>query len=130
MRAEAVQAIDEMIGISARRSPLAGSSPNTYILFTSDNGLHMGEHRLAAGKQTAFETDIHVPLVVTGPGVPHGGVSRRSPRRSTSTPPSRKSRDARSPKSVDGRSLKPLLEGHDGRPAGGKRSWSSTTGPT
>ena len=32
----------------------------------------MGEHRLMPGKMTAFDTDIHVPLVVTGPGVAHG----------------------------------------------------------
>lgn len=32
----------------------------------------MGEHRLKPGKMTAFDTDIHVPLVVTGPGVVHG----------------------------------------------------------
>src|SRR4029079_11415406 len=26
------------------------------------------------GKQTAFDTDIHVPLIVSGPGVPAGKV--------------------------------------------------------
>ena len=47
--------------------------PNdTYIVFSSDNGLHTGEYRLTPGKLTAFDTDIHVPLVVTGPGVPAG----------------------------------------------------------
>src|SRR5262249_38258161 len=44
----------------------------TYIFFASDNGYHMGEHEQPPGKQTAFDTDIHVPLVVTGPGVPAG----------------------------------------------------------
>jgi len=47
---------------------------NTYVLFASDNGYHMGEHRLLPGKQTAFDTDIHVPLIVSGPGVPAGKV--------------------------------------------------------
>ena len=37
-------------------------------IFSSDNGLHTGEYRLMPGKLTAFDTDIHVPLVVTGPG--------------------------------------------------------------
>ncbi|MDQ6938195.1 MAG: sulfatase-like hydrolase/transferase, partial [Actinomycetota bacterium] len=45
---------------------------NTYLVFSSDNGYHMGEHRLRPGKQTAFDTDINVPLMVTGPGVPAG----------------------------------------------------------
>ncbi len=51
-----------------------GLARNTYFVFSSDNGYHMGEYRLDPGKQTAFDTDIHVPLVVTGPGVPAGRV--------------------------------------------------------
>ena len=44
-------------------------------MFSSDNGLHTGEYRLTPGKLTAFDTDIHVPLVVVGPGVP---IDRRT----------------------------------------------------
>lgn len=43
---------------------------DTYIVFSSDNGLHTGEYRLMPGKLTAFDTDIHVPLVIAGPGIP------------------------------------------------------------
>jgi N-acetylglucosamine-6-sulfatase len=49
-----------------------GVANNTYLVFSSDNGLHTGEYRLMPGKLTAFDTDIHVPLIVTGPGVPAG----------------------------------------------------------
>jgi arylsulfatase A-like enzyme len=49
-----------------------GIARDTYIVFSSDNGLHTGEYRLMPGKMTAFDTDIRVPLVVTGPGVPAG----------------------------------------------------------
>ena len=45
---------------------------NTYIVFASDNGFHLGQHRMPAGKQTPYETDIHVPLLVRGPGVRAG----------------------------------------------------------
>ena len=89
----------------------------------------MGEHRLAAGKQTAFETDIHVPLVVTGPGVPHGW---RLPQ-ITSTidlyPTFAQLAGASVPGAIDGRSLKPLLAGQTAAP-GARRCSSSTTGPT
>ena len=47
-----------------------GLTRDTYIVFSSDNGLHTGEYRLMPGKLTAFDTDIHVPLVVAGPGIP------------------------------------------------------------
>ena len=28
---------------------------NTYLILTSDNGYHLGEHRLGAGKMPAYE---------------------------------------------------------------------------
>jgi arylsulfatase A-like enzyme len=49
---------------------LTGRLNNTYVIFTSDNGFHLGQHRLPMGKQTPFEEDIHVPLVIYGPNVP------------------------------------------------------------
>jgi arylsulfatase A-like enzyme len=64
-----VLAIDEMIADLEAAVAAAGQEKYTYFVFSSDNGIHMGEHRLMPGKMTAFDTDIHVPLVVTGPGV-------------------------------------------------------------
>jgi arylsulfatase A-like enzyme len=49
-----------------------GLTSNTYVVFTSDNGLHRGEHRLRGGKNTAYEESIHMPFYVRGPGVPAG----------------------------------------------------------
>ncbi len=71
-RAQAVQAVDRMIGTIEETLAADGISRDTYLIFSSDNGLHTGEYRLMPGKLTAFDTDIHVPLVVVGPGVPEG----------------------------------------------------------
>ena len=71
-RAEAVQSVDRMIARIERVLQRDGVAANTYLVFSSDNGLHTGEYRLMPGKLTAFDTDIHVPLVVVGPGVPAG----------------------------------------------------------
>jgi hypothetical protein len=35
----------------------------------SDNGYHIGQHRLQPGKELGFEEDINVPLIIRGPGV-------------------------------------------------------------
>ncbi len=70
LRAEAVQAVDRMIGSVQRALGANHITNDTYLIFSSDNGLHMGQYRLTPGKLTAFDTDIHVPLVVVGPGVP------------------------------------------------------------
>jgi arylsulfatase A-like enzyme len=71
-RVESVQAVDRMIGSIERALAATHKLSNTYIVFSSDNGYHMGEHGLMPGKQTAFTTDIRVPLVVAGPGVAAG----------------------------------------------------------
>jgi N-acetylglucosamine-6-sulfatase len=69
-RVQAAQAVDDMIAKLEAVLVARGLSQNTYVVFSSDNGLHTGEYRLMPGKLTAFDTDIHVPLVVTGPNVP------------------------------------------------------------
>ena len=74
LRVEAVQAVDRMIGDLMAKLAATGQDKNTYVIFSSDNGYHMGEHMLLAGKQTAFDHDINVPLIVVGPGVPAGAV--------------------------------------------------------
>lgn len=71
-RARSVQAVDDLISRVRATLRATGQEKNTYLVFTSDNGFHLGQHRLAAGKQTAFDTDVHVPFVAVGPGVPAG----------------------------------------------------------
>jgi N-acetylglucosamine-6-sulfatase len=71
-RAQSVLAVDQMIGELQAAVAALGEADNTYFVFSSDNGYHMGEHRLMPGKMTAFDTDIRVPLIITGPGVPAG----------------------------------------------------------
>jgi N-acetylglucosamine-6-sulfatase len=75
LRVQDVQAVGDMITQVRTALQADGLANNTYIVFSSDNGLHTGEYRLTPGKLTAFDTDIHVPLVVTGPGVPVGTTS-------------------------------------------------------
>lgn len=72
LRAQSLQAVDRSVGTMVERLKLLGQLDNTYIIFTSDNGFHLGQHRLPAGKQTAFETDIHLPLLIRGPGIAAG----------------------------------------------------------
>src|SRR6185437_1543801 len=104
-RAQAVQAVDRMIGEIEAELAAKGLARNTYIVFSSDNGLHMGEHRLRAGKLTAFDTDIKVPLVVTGPGVPAGRVVHEMAENIDLCPTFEELAGAPVPPSVDGHSL-------------------------
>ncbi len=71
-RAQSLQAVDRGVADLISQLQQNGQLDNTYVIFTSDNGFHLGEHRMPAGKQTAYETDIHLPLYVRGPGVAPG----------------------------------------------------------
>jgi arylsulfatase A-like enzyme len=119
-RAQAVQAVDRMIGALEAELRADGVARDTYIVFSSDNGLHMGEHRLRPGKLTAFDTDIKVPLIVTGPGVPAGRTVGELSENIDLCPSFEQLGGAPVPASVDGHSLLPLLRGR--RPLGWRRA--------
>jgi N-acetylglucosamine-6-sulfatase len=110
-RAQAVQAVDRMIGAIEVELAQTGLAQNTYLVFSSDNGLHMGEHRLMPGKLTAFDTDINVPLVVTGPGVPAGRVVDKLTENIDLRPTFDRLARAPTPANVDGHSLAGLMHG-------------------
>jgi N-acetylglucosamine-6-sulfatase len=110
-RAQALQAVDRMIGEIETELRARGLARDTYIVFSSDNGLHMGEHRLEPGKLTAFDTDIRVPLIVTGPGVPGGRMVDAMTENVDLCPSFEQLGGAPVSASADGRSLVALLHG-------------------
>ena len=65
-RLQSMQAVDDGIAKLIGTLRDTGQLDNTYIVFTSDNGFHLGQFRMEAGKQTPYDFDIHVPFVVRG----------------------------------------------------------------
>src|SRR4028118_230185 len=57
----------------------SGELDDTYVFFTSDNGFHLGQHRLGAGKWTAYAGEIRRPPVGRCPGRPAGASRPRAP---------------------------------------------------
>ncbi|MFM9053545.1 MAG: sulfatase/phosphatase domain-containing protein, partial [Solirubrobacterales bacterium] len=45
---------------------------NTLIIFHSDNGWLLGEHRIAGDKYMPYEESLMVPTIISGPGWPKG----------------------------------------------------------
>lgn len=111
-RAEALFVLDQEVGKTLRRLKRTGQYDNTIVMFTSDNGYYLGEHRKPQGKVTLHEPSLRVPLVMAGPGV-HQGV-RYDPISTvdiaatiaalTGTKP---------PHLTDGVNMVPVLMGHD-----------------
>jgi N-acetylglucosamine-6-sulfatase len=111
LRAQSVLAVDKMIGELQAAVAAIGQEDNTYFVFNSDNGYHMGEHRLLAGKMTAYDMDIHVPLVFTGPGIAAGRTIDEVTQNIDLCPTFAELAGAAPVASVDGRSFAPLLQG-------------------
>ena len=111
LRVESVQSVDRLVGSLERSVRAVGQAKNTVFVFSSDNGYHLGEYRLRSGKQTAFDTDIRVPLIVAGPGIAAGSVNRAMVQNIDLRPTFDELGGAATPADVDGRSVVPLLHG-------------------
>jgi len=71
-RAEALYVLDQEVGRLVRTLKRTGEYRHTVLMFTSDNGYFLGEHRQRQGKIKPHEPSLRVPFAVTGPGIPHG----------------------------------------------------------
>ncbi|KAK5047192.1 hypothetical protein LTR84_006714 [Exophiala bonariae] len=69
-RLQALQSVDELVGAVIDKLDEQGILNDTYIIYTTDNGFHMGQHRLPPGKTCAFEEDVNIPFLIRGPGIP------------------------------------------------------------
>jgi hypothetical protein len=120
LEAKRQERLTSMLAVSRNLSRLkdklrqTGELSNTYLILTSDNGYHLGEHRLGAGKMTAYEEDMRVPLAISGPGVARGSV--RHMVLNTDLAPTIADLAQVAPRlTPDGRSFAPLLpEGRSG----------------
>jgi N-acetylglucosamine-6-sulfatase len=110
-RVEAVQSVDRMVGALEDKLAFTGQLANTVFVFNSDNGYHDGEHGLYPGKMTAFDTDINVPLIVTGPGIAAGSTNNDLVQNVDLAATFEELTGATPPPTVEGRSIVPLLHG-------------------
>ncbi len=110
-RLRSVQAISDLIENLREQLRKSGVEDNTYFVFSSDNGYHMGEHAMVSGKMTAFNTDINVPLVVVGPDVPAGHKVSELTQSIDLRPTFSDLAGAPVPQTTDGASLAPLWRG-------------------
>ena len=75
-RIRSLLSVDEALAHTVAALERTGELDETYIVFTSDNGYALGEHRFT-GKDRLSEEILDVPLVVRGPGIPAGTRSSR-----------------------------------------------------
>ena len=106
-RRESLLAVDDAVGRIVARLRKTGDLKRTYIVFTSDNGLQLGAHRLLF-KEYLYEESLRVPLIVRGPGFPAGAVRSQLVTNADLAPTVLKLTKVRARHPIDGKSLLPL----------------------
>ncbi len=110
-RLESLMAVDEMVDVVVQRLDEHGALENTYILFLSDNGYFLGEHRLPHGKDAPYDAASRVPLIVRGPGIAAGSSVGEIALNIDLFPTIAELAGVSAPPFVDGLSMTPLLMG-------------------
>jgi N-acetylglucosamine-6-sulfatase len=103
--------VDRFIGNASDLLRRKGEMGNTYFVFYTDNGAHFGQHRFMHGKLQPYEEDVNFPLIVRGPGIPHGVVKPELVGTHDIAPTLAEMGGATVPAFVDGRSFLPLATG-------------------
>lgn len=92
-RLQGLMGVDEMVEDTVRYLEKRGLMDNTYsksdfatnklswcrsyqtVIYTSDNGFHLGNHRRIGGKGLPYIEDTNIPMAIRGPGISAGKVS-------------------------------------------------------
>ncbi len=86
-----------------------GRLARTLVVVTSDHGESLGEHGEPTHAYSLYDATQHVPLLVSGPGIPSGGVVAGVVRAGVDVAPTLlELAGVAPPESLDGRSLVPL----------------------
>jgi choline-sulfatase len=106
-----VSHMDEQVGRILAALEASGKADNTYVFFTSDHGLSVGDHGFM-GKQNMYDASMRVPLLVSGPGIPAGKSVEASVYLQDVMATSLEVAGLEKPAQVDFNSLLPLAKGN------------------
>jgi N-acetylglucosamine-6-sulfatase len=109
-RLRSLRSVDDGVGRMIRFLKAIGELDSTYIFFMSDNGFELGEHRISKGKFRPYQESSHVPLIVCGPGIPHGKVTRELVTNVDIAPTIAAIAGADPTRRLDGRSILPFAQ--------------------
>ena len=124
---ESLYGVDRGLGRIYREVERKNELNQTVFIFTSDNGFFYGEHRIAKGKPDPYEENINMPLYLAVPRkyrdradlVPESAAPTANIDLAPTMLELAKTTPCRSKnvcRTMDGRSLMPLLEGTGGFP--------------
>jgi choline-sulfatase len=118
-----VSGIDHAIGRFLTALDAAGLADNTIVVYSADNGYHMGNRGLT-GKWSHFEESLRVPLIVYDPRVPaeqRGNVTEAVAQNLDLPATFLNWAGVSVPESYQGRSLRPIVNGATPKDWGSER---------
>jgi len=107
-RQESLMSVDEDVVRMVRTLKRAHVLRNTLVIFTSDNGYLIGEHRVKESKVLPYEPSIRVPLMMRGPGIPQGATRHQLVFNGDLAPTILAATGAHAPWQTDGMSVLPF----------------------
>ncbi len=102
--------IDIQIQRVLKKLKAMGELDNTYIIYTADHGMAIGRHGLQ-GKQNLYEHTWRVPFIIKGPGIKPGTRAKGNIYLLDVLPTLCDLAGIDAPKTVEGLSMRPVLEG-------------------
>jgi len=106
----AIAAVDDNLGRVLQHLERRGQLANTLIFYTSDNGFFVGDHGWY-DKRFMYEPSLRVPLIVKAPGGKPAAVTPAMAMNIDIAPTILDYAGVPSPPTMQGRSLRPILEG-------------------
>lgn len=85
---------------------------NTFFIYTSDHGFHLGQYGMMYDKRQLYENDIRIPMVVRGPGVAKNASTEQFALNIDIAPTIVDMATGNIPNEMDGMSLMPYLSEH------------------
>tara|TARA_R110002073_G_scaffold108132_7_gene242948 strand:- start:1068 stop:2483 length:1416 start_codon:yes stop_codon:yes gene_type:complete len=105
--------MDDQIGRILKAVEASGKADNTWIFFTADHGLAVGQHGLF-GKQNMYDHSVRVPFIAVGPGVKPNAKIEQPIYLQDVMPTTLELAGAAKPEYVEFHSVLPMLAGETG----------------